>query len=175
MELNANSGRQGAVFHVYDKLHLDRIPRRYTVEAGKTLTDTWNTGLSDSGKYELWVYGPNGYVRSFKGDALFHDTAAFQPEVQVGYQTHSGHLYLRLRNSGKQARHVTSNAYFTDGPWTMTVKAGETETEHWNLEKSSDWYDFTVTADNFERRFAGRVESGKPGVSDPAMALHLQA
>jgi hypothetical protein len=35
------NGRAGAVFHVYDRKHLDKIPRRYTVEAGKTLSDTW--------------------------------------------------------------------------------------------------------------------------------------
>ncbi len=29
-----NSGTQGVVFHVYDQLHLNLIPRRYTVEAG---------------------------------------------------------------------------------------------------------------------------------------------
>jgi phospholipase C len=174
--LFANTGKQGAVFHVYDKLHLDRIPRRYTVEAGKTLSDTWNTGASDSGKYDLWVYGPNGFVRSFKGDALFHDTAAFQPEIQVGYQAHSGHLYLRVRNSGKQGGRVTitANAYDKHGPWTMDIKPGDIETQHWNLQTSGDWYDFTVSSENFERRFAGRVESGRPGVSDPAMALHLQ-
>ena len=174
----ANSGKQGAVFHVYDKLHLERIPRRYTVEAGKTLADTWNTGLSDSGKYELCVYGPNGFVRTFKGDALFHDTAGFKPEIQIGYQTHSGDLFLRVHNSGKETGSVTitSNAYRDDGPWTMKkIKAGETETQHWNLKKSGDWYDFTVISDNFERRFAGRVETGKDGVSDPAMALHLTA
>nr|WP_232073447.1 phospholipase C, phosphocholine-specific [Variovorax sp. RA8] len=172
----ANTGKQGAVFHVYDKLHLDRIPRRYTVEAGKTLSDTWNAGASDSGKYELWVYGPNGFVRTFEGDALFHDTAAFQPEVQVGYQAHSGHLYLRVRNNGKQRGRVTitANAYNKHGPWTMDIKPGDIETQHWNLQTSGDWYDFTVSADNFERRFAGRVESARPGVSDPAMALHLQ-
>ena len=44
---------------------------------------------------------------------------------------------------------------------------------HWDLAGSGRWYDFTVTADNLERRFAGRVETGKPSVSDPAMALHL--
>ncbi|HMI64030.1 MAG TPA: hypothetical protein VK518_24100, partial [Puia sp.] len=34
------------------------------------------------------------------------------------------------------------------------------------------WYDFTVRVDGFEghaRRFAGRVETGEDGVSDPAM------
>ena len=43
-----NTGAVGAVFHVYDRLHLDRIPRRYTVEAGKVIPDDWllRTGVS---------------------------------------------------------------------------------------------------------------------------------
>jgi phospholipase C len=32
-----------------------------------------------------------------------------------------------------------------------------------------------VQASNFERRFAGRMESGQHGISDPAMALGAQA
>lgn len=52
---------------------------------------------------------------------------------------------------------------------------GATELVHWNLERSGSWYDFTVKSEAFERRFAGRVETGKASVSDPAMALHLQA
>jgi phospholipase C len=173
----ANTGTQGAVFHVYDKLHLDRIPRRYTVEAGKQLADHWNTGASDSGKYDLWVYSSNGFVRSFSGDALATDTAAFKPEVQVCYEPANGQVYLKVHNGGSAAGTVTvtSNAYRTDGPWTLEVAAGQTGTQHWNLDGSGHWYDFTVTADGFERRFAGRVETGKPGVSDPAMAMHLGA
>ncbi|EGD03701.1 phospholipase C, partial [Burkholderia sp. TJI49] len=64
----ANTGRAAAVFHVYDKLHLDRLPRRYAVEPGKTLHDDWAAGADDSGKYDLWVLGPNGYHRRFTGD-----------------------------------------------------------------------------------------------------------
>eukprot|EP01032_Pedospumella_encystans_P022129 gene22130-25081_t len=56
-----NSGAAGAVFHVYDKLHLERIPRRYTVEAGKSLSDLWTPAPGDQGKYDLWVLGPNGW------------------------------------------------------------------------------------------------------------------
>jgi phospholipase C len=173
----ANGGEQAAVFHVYDRLHLDRIPRRYTVEAGKSLSDSWNTGATDSGKYDLWVYGPNGFVRTFQGDALMHDTARFKPEVQVCYQPTTGHVYVKVHNTGSEAGRVTvtANAYRADGPWTIKVAAGATELMHWNLELSGNWYDFTVQSDGFERRFAGRVETGKPGVSDPAMALHLQA
>ena len=38
-----------SVFHVYDKLHLDRIPRRYTVEPGKQLEGRWDAA-ADGGK-----------------------------------------------------------------------------------------------------------------------------
>ncbi|MDM0020824.1 phosphocholine-specific phospholipase C [Variovorax saccharolyticus] len=172
----SNTGKQGTVSHVYDKLHLDLIPRRYTVEAGKQLQDYWNAGASDSGKYDLWVCGTNGYVRTFKGDAIAWDTADFKPEVQICYEPATGAVYLKVHNAGRAAGRVTvqANAYRNDGLWTLEVAAGATGQQHWNLDGSGHWYDFTVSAENFERRFAGRVETGKPSVSDPAMALHLQ-
>lgn len=42
-----------------------------------------------------------------------------------------------------------------------------------NLKKSFGWYDFSVFVKgsvNFERRYAGHVESGKASYSDPFMA-----
>jgi phospholipase C len=97
--LFANTGFAGAVFHVYDKLHLDRIPRRYTVEAGRMLDDEWEVG--DDGLYDLWVLGPNGFHRHFKGDldkVRRHD--APNPEIFAGYNVHDGGLHLQLRNDG---------------------------------------------------------------------------
>ena len=35
----SNTGKQAAVFHVYNRLDLTAIPRRYMVEAGKQLDD----------------------------------------------------------------------------------------------------------------------------------------
>lgn len=64
----ANTGRAAAVFHVDDKLHLDRVPRRYVVEPGKALRGNWAALADDDGKYDLWVLGPNGYLRRFTGD-----------------------------------------------------------------------------------------------------------
>src|SRR5262249_8193697 len=61
-----NGGAAGAVFHVYDRLHLERIPRRYTVEAGKLLVDEWALP-GNHRHYDLWAYGPNGFVREFRG------------------------------------------------------------------------------------------------------------
>ncbi|MGR5475502.1 phospholipase domain-containing protein [Vibrio astriarenae] len=39
------------------------------------------------------------------------------------------------------------------------------------MARQGNWYDFTVTVPQggFTRRFAGRMETGKDSVSDPAM------
>jgi phospholipase C len=44
----------------------------------------------------------------------------------------------------------------------------------WDVDSTGGWYDFRVTSsadDLFSRRFAGRIESGRPSVSDPGMGL----
>ncbi len=53
------------------------------------------------------------------------------------------------------------------------VAGGDTETLYLDLRASHGWYDVRVTVDTdsaFERRFAGRVETGRDGVSDPALS-----
>ena len=171
----SNTGRQGAVFHVYDQLHLDRIPRRYTLEANKSLSDVWNTTATDAGQYDLWVYSANGYLRSFQGNATAQSTSAFAPEVQICYAPCTGQIHLKVENSGSEPGQVSvaANAYRTDGPWALELAAGFTGSLNWNIEASGYWYDFTAAASTFERRFAGRMETGHDGTSDPAMALSL--
>lgn len=166
----SNTGKAGAVFHVYDKKHLDLIPRRYTVEPGKMLEDAWDAP-ADGGDYDLWVYSTNGFVRTFGGNTA---TGA-RLETQVCYDVRQGAVYAKVANGGAAAASVTlqANAYRTDGPWTLDVPAGKVAEQHWALADSGNWYDFTVTADGVERRFAGRVETGEHTVSDPAMATTL--
>jgi phospholipase C len=99
----------------------------------------------------------------------------FKPEAEVTYDKHERKLNVKVRNTGHERGTVTvrQNAYSNDGPTHVDVKPGDVATLHWSLERSGNWYDITVTTENFERRFAGRLEDGRPGVSDPAMALHL--
>jgi phospholipase C len=175
-----NTGRQGAVFHVYDKLHLDRIPRRYTVQARKSLEDSWAIDLAGEGTYDLEVFGPNGFFRSFKGhiapDRRGHDGDAL-PEIRVRYDVRRRAITLSARNDGRRSLTltVTANAYRTDGPWRLHLAPGREQEKSWSVHDSGNWYDFTVasTSAGFERRFAGRLETGRDGVSDPAMATEL--
>jgi phospholipase C len=170
----SNTGKAAAVFHVYDRLHLDAIPRRYTVEADKELTGSWSLA-ADSGVYDLWVLGPNGFHRHFTGNAQTL-AAANQPnpEVQVCYDIANGDLMLKLHNTGSVecSFSVVANAYFAKTAQTQTVAADKEGSLNWALKSSGYWYDFTVTVSGlkgYTRRFAGRLETGKPSISDPVM------
>lgn len=159
-----NTGSAGAVFHVYDRLHLDQIPRRYTVEPGKGLSDVWELG-ADEGRYDLMILAPNGFRRDLKGQA-----GAAAVEIEVRYKPSRRRLQLILSNAGRSAclAKIEHNAY-GEPEATMTIAAGGTARREWSTLDSGDWYDFTVTADGVERRAAGRMETGAHGVSDPAM------
>ena len=160
----ANTGKAGAVFHVYDKLHLDRIPRRYTVEAGKAISDVW--GLkADEGKYDLWVLGPNGFLRTFRGDASKEIETSARMTLRTGIVT------LFMKNTGRTKQELSIDAGVYDGsePVRVTVGAGRTLKREFDTSASNAWYDITVSAEGFERRLAGRIETGRDGFSDPAM------
>ncbi|MGE8689638.1 MAG: phosphocholine-specific phospholipase C [Achromobacter sp.] len=165
-----NTGSAGAVLHVYDRLHLERGPRRYTVEAGKQLSGVWDAG-ADAGRYDLWVLGPNGFHRHCAGRL----TAPAQHGLEVRARHDGGGARLRLsvRNAGSQACTFTieDQAYGRPSA-TQTLEAGLEAVYAWPLDDNGGWYDFAVSLAEdpaFLRRFAGRVETGKPSTSDPAM------
>ena len=171
---NASTKQAGALFHVYDKLHLDRIPRRYVVEAGKTLDDAWDIN-ADGGKYDLWVLGPNGYHRAFSGD--INEAVITSTEIQVCYNPcKKPTIQVKLHNDSDAdvTFTVTALAYRDDGPWTQSVKRGKVEMVEWPVADSGNWYDFVVTCEaspSFARRLAGRMETGEDAVSDPEMGV----
>jgi phospholipase C len=163
-----NTGRAGAVFHVYDRLHLDRIPRRYTVESGKQLTDEWILD-ADQGRYDLWVLGPSGFVREFRGTSSRDAHADVVVELEYDIASHSVRVIAANHGSQTVALTIRANAYRTDGPWPLRIARGKRVIREWNLLASHHWYDFTITSSQFEQRFAGRMETGLPSVSDPAV------
>jgi phospholipase C len=154
------------VFHVYDRKHLDRVPRRFTVEPDRRLIDAWQLG--GDGEYDLWVLAPGGFHRHLTGRAA---PSAAGPEVDVAYVR--GDLEIALHNRGVEPVELVlrANAY-TSEEYRVTVPAGQDRVRRWSLERSAHWYDITVEArglPGFRRRFAGRVETGRHSLSDPAM------
>ncbi|QIH07902.1 MULTISPECIES: phospholipase C, phosphocholine-specific [unclassified Pseudomonas] len=156
-----NTGEQGAVFHVYDCLRLSDIPRRYTVEAGKALQDSWSVVE----RYQLWVLGPNGFHRSFHGQLQLR-----QPELLV--TSSHNQLQLTLSNPGEHAVSISIDRcpYTQQGPWTLSVPAGAQVRQVFACESSGGWYDLTLHSEGgWLRRVAGRLETGAHSISDPLM------
>jgi phospholipase C len=157
------------VFHVYDLLNPAKIPRRYTVQPKLFLSDLWTLGAS--GAYHLRVYGPNGFSRYYYG---FTNRA--EPSLMLSYDPAAHELILSFKNTGAalSASIVSNSGALKISPGTVAVPANSSVNVGLNVEATGCWYDFTVSVGAlFAQRFAGRMETGEDGISDPAMAANL--
>jgi phospholipase C len=160
----ASGAKAGGAFLVTSGNRTDG-PWSYTTEAGKTVSDAWNSAYS-KGSYDLTVHGPAGFLRVFKGP---NGTTA-GPEVTARHDGDDVELTFTNKGSGTVRLKVASG--YGDPVRTFPVRAGATVRHTFRLAKSRRWYDLTVTSDAdaaFLRRFAGHVENGRTGVSDPAV------
>ena len=173
-----NQGQAGAVLHVYDRHNPLLPPRRFTVAAGAQLSDRWLANLH--GHYDLEVFGPNGFLRHFRG-SLQRPLGALlaAPEVRIEVEPASAKLLLQLHNRGSLASLITvkDNLYRDGASQQLSVPAGGSQALEFYLRSSANWYDFSISATNstlFLRRLSGHLEDGRPSFSDPGMGLGSQ-
>jgi phospholipase C len=159
----ASTGKAGVCFQV---LSGDPATRTYTVEAGGSLSDSWP---AVQGAYDLSAFGPNGFLRTFRGSVSI--TARTSLNVEARYDVDDVTVVVIITNLGKRATRVTvENAYGDDDAVTRLLRPGQSDRQRWNLKKSFGWYDLSVVADgdpSFLRRLAGHLENGRDSVSDP--------
>lgn len=177
-----NTGKAGACFHVRSG-NSSAGPWSYTVEPGRSLSDSWNVATSVNGEYDLSVYGPNGFFRAFKGGVA----AAARANLDVMCDYHGGdgddhdehedgddeaRLKLTITNRGAGACTVKIVNSYTSETITHWLNRGQSFRK--NLATSHGWYDLLVHVDTdqgFERRLAGHVETGKVSTSDPRIGI----
>ena len=151
----------------------------YAVTAGDLVVDSWEINGFENGIYHLKVYGPNGFYRELKGrssDPFIE--VVFIPDLDLAtYELTNKKLKLMISNLDERpiTIEIEDNAYKGAKqvqqikPTNETTKSGRITLD---LVKSYGWYDFTMKISGnstFERRYAGRVETGKPGKTDPFM------
>ncbi|WP_183997621.1 phosphocholine-specific phospholipase C [Sphingomonas kyeonggiensis] len=168
-----NRGATGATFTVHDNSDAQE-PWHYTIGAGdRFASEQWH----DAGPlaaYDLTLRGPNGLWQCFAGS-----TAAEAPraEVLLHQLPSQDAVELVLRNGGTAPMTFTvalDPAYPARGARTrrVSVAPGKQVSDLWQLSASDDWYDLAVTVDGdtrFLRRFAGKVETGRAGRTDPGI------
>lgn len=146
------------------------------MQAGDSIVYHWPLEHFENEKYHLRVYGPNGFFREFMGDA--HGPAidlkcAYQRTGQLNKKL-SGNIEFSVTNHSKSESWkvlITDQAY-GNTLTSLVVQPGKTETIIVATSTSHGWYDFSVQVHGkaqFERRYAGRVETGLPSKTDPLM------
>jgi phospholipase C len=164
-----NSGKAAAVFQVRSGNGQDG-PWTYTVGAGDVVSDTLSFAATGATSYDLSVYGPNGFLRTFAGD--FRGRHRGRLEVRSVYRPESCGITLELHNLGTANSNVRILNVYTKKTIHRSVDPGETAREHAPVEGTFGWYDFVVEIDGdaaFQRRLAGHVETGDDSMSDPAI------
>jgi len=172
----------GSPFNVYAQVGNDLNIRNYAVAAGDQLEDKWNLSEFENQNYHLSVNGPNGFFREFRGNANDPavDIVCEYARGKINHKKLSGNIELRIVNlSGDHSYivEIKDNAYKNSSIKRSLGKKGldkEKAIIILDCSKSFGWYDFTVMiegAKQFERRYAGRVETGKFSRTDPAMGI----
>ncbi|MES2148913.1 MAG: phospholipase C, phosphocholine-specific [Pseudomonadota bacterium] len=160
-----NNGKAGAAFTVYSLGH-NSGPWYYTLPEGDAFTETWPLRGFEERQYDLRVYGPNGFIRVFRGSADSHAEVAMRSVAARRELS----LQLSNRSAGACTFRIRDNAYGA-GARSVTVDAGERVLLPWPVAASHGWYDLEVVADldtAFFRRLCGHLEDGRPSRSDPS-------
>jgi len=119
------------------------------------------------------VHGPNGYFRAFTG------TTSTPIVPSISYLPRLRTVLLNIRNPSLHPVHVSvvRNAYRTGHGDSVNLQVLPILGAELPIvvAASGNWYDFSVVISSgttaFEHRFAGRMETGNDGTSDPEIAI----
>jgi phospholipase C len=147
----------------------------YSVIAGDTLNDEWSLDSFDNGQYHFRAYGPNGFYREFRGNTsnpLVKIDVAYE-RGRIAKDKLTGNITVTVKNADSKPHTilVADNSY-KGSSQTKTIAPGTITILNVPLSRSHGWYDHSVKVkgyEQYEERFAGRVENGEPGKTDPLM------
>jgi len=149
--------------------------RNYAVSSGDSITDYWSIADFDKSIYHLEVHGPNGFYRVFKGDTihpLINLLCTY--EKSIDGLAFTGRLAFTCTNEGDKAQRILfEDVSYGQEKKQILLKSKQTVTLHFDLSKQNFWYDFHITCEgftNFKEQYAGRIEAGQRGKSDPLLS-----
>ncbi|MEZ0450633.1 phosphocholine-specific phospholipase C [Sphingobacterium thalpophilum] len=142
----------------------------FAVVAGESLNFEWDLADFKEGYYDLTVYGPNGFMRGFKGKNEPLSVVATYEIGKKGVPT--GNVIVEVSNQGEKPLpvQIKDNAYSS---WKKNAVVGAGRSVRWIVESHQveGWYDVSVqiSGSQYVRQFAGRVETGKHSKTDPQL------
>ncbi len=146
-------------------------PWSYTVGRGASVSDTYAITANNLTAYDLSVYGPNGFLRAFKGSVT--GTTAANLSVRTSYSAENNTITLSGANRGKGTVTIKLTNGYTGETVSSSVEGGDDGSHTFNLNSTHGWYDFTIEVAqdaSFRYQVAGHVETGEESWTDPAIA-----
>jgi phospholipase C len=151
----------------------------FAVKPADYLEASWPLKDFENNIYHLCIYGPNGFFRELRGSAEDPGVGIRCAYQRLALQKNklTGNIEMHFSNQTKKSYRIliTDNAY-KSGAISKTLgpanAGGSDLVVPIDLSKHYGWYDFSVRVeglDKFEKRFAGRVETGSSSFSDPYM------
>lgn len=164
--LTFSTGPQAGGCHLVISGNREDGPWSYTTTAGRTLTEHWDTDQT-GGRYDLSVYGPNGFLRTFQGSV-----SSRTPELTARHDAaHGGGLALVLANPADSPTTLSVTDAYRGGAITrLTVPARGRLLHRVSATGGHRWYDLILRVPgdpHYLRRLAGHIETGEEGLSDP--------
>ncbi|WP_340677656.1 phospholipase C, phosphocholine-specific [Paraglaciecola sp.] len=138
-----NQGDRAAVFHVYNRLNLAAIPRRYTIKARGDFTDKWTTS---AGNVDLQIMGPEGFHRRLRSKAKDLDKIK-----AVSMHVDQDACYLIAESEGFSFQQNNPDTV----PQTLLI--GEKVAITTDSNQRYDVSVFNSTSTDYLREFAGRL------------------
>jgi len=134
--------------------------RAYAVRAGDTVRDLWPLKAA----YHVRVDGPNGYMREFKAPQT-------HPSLAIMVDASSEKIQIELMNGGltELAVEITDESYGATPFKPKKLRSTKKAIAVVDTAKNHGWYDFAIRCEGMVYRYAGRVETGKWSITDPAM------
>jgi phospholipase C len=167
----ANTGKAAAVFQVYSG-DGQTGPWTYTVGPDAEISDTWDITTNGQTEYDLSVFGPNGFLRVFKGS--ISESTQTNLESRIIYDVHSFGVDLEIHNRGEESSQLRVFDYYKNQTTEFELHPDRKLREFRSLANSYGWYDFTIETDSgFQRRLAGHLETGNDSMSDPAFGATI--
>ncbi|MFT8675695.1 MAG: phospholipase C, phosphocholine-specific [Acetobacter sp.] len=165
----------GAAFNIYrrglrDPAMADGFSAAtWAVAAGDRMRLDYPSADFVDGLHTVEVLGPNGFYRQYRGQSG-RTTLAVACHARTAAAGQAS-LLLALVNHGHEQAMLSLGGH-TGGSRRVTLAPGQARTVTFDLAPSANWYDVTLTAEQdstFFCHLAGRVETGRPGLTDPVM------
>jgi len=151
------------VFGVQDEVNFPGW-RYFTVAANSRLSETWP--IQADQPHALVVRGPNGFQRDYRGSA-----GSAGIEAVLVWREDGTAGMMQLRNRGSVPVTMALHCAHSGERRKIAVAADATAKVPIIL-ADHRWYDLLLTSANGVRlRLAGHVETGRPGISEPAAAF----